>query len=157
MRGGTRYKANTGMEAGKAKHLSIRVNFWHSECFYTALCEQNYQHSMAFTCLTIYLCCRTISLSPKAVNQEVSNRMTTGFKPMFALRLETLKEVATSFPAKVDVCLTLSWSTALARYRDISSFIPKESKMSARQERIFLHFLLVGRLWHFKPSGEGNV
>ena len=75
MQGGTGYKANTEMEMGKAKYLSVQVNFGIQSNFIRALCEQSDQHSVAFTFLTICLCYRTISLSLKGVNQEVSNRI----------------------------------------------------------------------------------
>lgn len=75
MQGRTGYKANTEMEMGKAKYLSVQVNVGIQSNFIHALCVQSDQHSVAFTFLTICLCYRTISLSLKVVNQEVSNRI----------------------------------------------------------------------------------
>ena len=75
LQGGTGYKAKTEMEMGKAKYLSVQVNFGIQSNFIHALFAQSDQHSVAFTFLTIHLCYRTISLSLKVVNQEVSNRI----------------------------------------------------------------------------------
>lgn len=44
---------------------------------------------------------------------------------MFALILETIKEIATSFLGEVKVCAHLSLSRATASYRDIA-FISKK-------------------------------
>lgn len=73
--GGTGYKAKTEMEMGKAKYLSVQVNLGIQSNFTHVLFAQSDQHSVAFTFLTICLCYRTISLSLKVVNQEVSNRI----------------------------------------------------------------------------------
>lgn len=60
--------------------------------------------------------------------------MTASFQPMFALRLETIKEMATSFLVEVKVCVHLNLSGATGSYRDIT-FISEESKST---NRIFL-------------------
>lgn len=140
--GGLEYKANieTEIDTGKAKHPIIQVNFLHS-VFIHSLCKQNYQYSTPFTFLTVCLCYRTICLSPAALNQEVSNRMTAGIKPMFALRLENIQHMATSFLVEVDVCLTLSLRSVIGSYRDIFTFTSQESKMPASQKRYFPFFV----------------
>lgn len=56
--------------------------------------------------------------------------MTAGFRPTFVLRLETVKEMATSFLAEVKVCVHLNLSSAPASYRGIA-FISEESKITA--------------------------
>lgn len=61
---------------------------------------------------------------------------------MFELRLEMIKEMATLFLAEVDVCLTLNLSSAIGIYRNIFSFISKESKVGASQKGFFPPFFV---------------
>lgn len=79
--------------------------------------------------------------------------MTAGFKPMFALRLEIIKEIATLFQAEIAVHLTLDFSNAIGSVRDIFTCISNKSKMSASQRILFPFFL---SLWFLALKATGG-